>query len=71
MGQVDDDALLAQLHQLEASLRKTNEELRRRCQELEQRLAAPPYCYYDRIVNQIVLEQVRKYVRAVRGVWGA
>jgi hypothetical protein len=71
MSQVDYDAMLSQLHLIGRNLRHTNKELRRRCLELEERFAAPPFGYYNRYVNQLLIKNVRTlsgWVRkAVRG----
>jgi hypothetical protein len=61
MSQPDYEAIFEQLHAVHRSLRDTNEELHRRCRELEEQFDAPPFGLYNRMVNQRLLGQGRAY----------
>jgi hypothetical protein len=67
MAEVDYEAIRLQLQSIGHSLRQTNQELRRRCQELEQEFAVPPFSYYNRFVNQMVLKSILRVSKLARG----
>jgi hypothetical protein len=66
MSQPDYEAIFEQLHAVHRSLRSTNEELHRRCRELEAQFDAPPFGLYNRVVNQGLLGQGRAYAHKLR-----
>lgn len=67
--QVDYDAMLRQLQQINQSLRKTNEELRRKVDEIEAGFT-PLQVLYNRYVNQKLIGGVRSFVAKARNVAG-
>jgi hypothetical protein len=70
MSRVDYEAILSQLHDVGRSLQRKNDELRRRCRELEAQYDAPPFGYYNRYVNQLLLKKAGVWSRKVQGLLG-
>jgi hypothetical protein len=67
--QVDYDAMLRQLQQINKALRKTNDELKRRCDEIEAGFT-PLQVMYNRYVNQKLIAGVRSWVDKARAIAG-
>jgi hypothetical protein len=70
MPNVDYDAVLSQLHDIGRQLKEKNDELRERCEELEERFTVPPFNYYNRFVNQLIIKNVRTLVGKARDALG-
>ena len=70
MSQVDYDAMFVQLHAVGQVLKKRNDELHRRCSELEAQIDAPPFGYYNRYVNQFLIKNAKDAVQALQSAVG-
>ena len=61
MPHVDYDKIFVQLHAVGRSLKLQNQDLRRRCAEMEARFGAPPFGLYNRYVNQVLIKRAKHY----------